>query len=226
MNPRTHHAATTLAALLFIAATASLRAGDTGKATVPTTTPDTRYGLFGLLDHRSSYGTGVIPEPMLIDETAVDNEFRVDWFHAKAGSTRTDEGKIELEKAFGLVTFELEVPYERTSSPDGVEKGLSNVDIGVRTPVFQYVSPNGFIDSTFGVGFEVGIPTTSQVSKNAEWVPKVFNDLRFGSHVSLQSICGLSMLTGPGEDSGLRVFEYGFVLGITFQHKIHVFRHR
>jgi len=218
MNLRTRPASSLLAALLFLAATTSLRAGDTGKATV-TTTPDTRYGIFGLLDHRSSYGTGVMPEPMLIDETDVDDEFRVDWFHAKTGPARTDEGKIELEKSFGLVTIELELPGERHTSPDGLEKGLGNVNIGVRAPVAQYVSPNQFFDTTFGVAFEVGIPTTSQVSKNAEWVPKVFNDLRFGSHVSLQSICGLSMLSGPGEDSGLHVFEYGFVLGVTFQHK-------
>jgi hypothetical protein len=75
------------------------------------------------------------------------------------------------------------------------------------------------IDTTFGVGFEVGIPTTSEVSKNAEYVPKIFNTLRIGSHFSLQSIAGYSILSGPGEDSGLHMFEYGFVVGFTFQHK-------
>jgi hypothetical protein len=156
---------------------------------------------------------------MIIDETDAESEIRLDWFHAKAGSARTDEAKIELEKNFGPVTFEIEVPYERESSPEGVEQGVGNIDIGVRTAVFQYVSPSGFIDTTFGVGFEFGIPTTSEVSKNAEYVPKIFNTLRIGSHFSLQSIAGYSIVSGPGEDSGLHVFEYGFVLGITFQHK-------
>jgi hypothetical protein len=179
----------------------------------------TRYGLFGLLDHRSSYGMGVLPEPMIVDETDLESEIRMDWFHAKAGAARTDEAKIELEKEFGPVTFEIEVPYERDASPDGVEQGVGNVSIGARTPVFQYVSQSGLIDTTFGVGFEVGIPTRSHVSQNTEWVPKIFNDLRIGSHVSLQSIAGYSILSGPGEDSGLRVFEYGFIFGVTFQHK-------
>jgi len=57
------------------------------------------------------------------------------------------------------------------------------------------------------------------VSKNTELVPKIFNDLRFGSHLSLQTVLGYSALFGPGEDGGLHVFEYGCVLGVTFQHK-------
>jgi hypothetical protein len=207
-----------LAALLSITAAGSLRAGSNTVTT--TTAPDTRYGLFGLMDHRSSYGEGVYPEPFIVDDTDLEhNEFRFDWLHTKAGASHSDETKFEFEKGFGLVTFELEVPYERDVSPDGVVQGMANIDLGVRCPVFQYVSPGGFFDTTFGVAFEVGIPTTSEISKNAEWVPKVFNDLRIGSHLTLQSIAGYSILSGPGEDSGLHVFEYGFVLGYTFQHK-------
>lgn len=216
MKFSSRHCVPLLAAVLSLAATTSLHAGD---ITATTAMTSTRYGLFGLLDHRSSYGMGVLPEPMIVDETDLESEVRVDWFHAKAGAARTDEAKIELEKEFGPVTFEIEVPYEREASPDGVEQGVGNVDIGVRTPVFQYVSPSGLIDTTFGVGFEVGIPTRSHVSQNTEWVPKIFNDLRIGSHVSLQTIAGYSILSGPGEDSGLHVFEYGFIFGVTFQHK-------
>ena len=216
MTHPTRYATPVLTALLSLAATITLRAGDVSKTV---TAPESTRYFFGLLDHRSSYGQGILPEPMIIDETDAESEIRLDWFHAKAGSARTDEAKIELEKNFGPVTFEIEVPYERESSPEGVEQGVGNIDIGVRTAVFQYVSPSGFIDTTFGVGFEFGIPTTSEVSKNAEYVPKIFNTLRIGSHFSLQSIAGYSIVSGPGEDSGLHVFEYGFVLGITFQHK-------
>ena len=216
MTHPTRYAMPVLTALLSLAATITLRAGDVSKTV---TAPESTRYFFGLLDHRSSYGQGILPEPMIIDETDAESEIRLDWFHAKAGSARTDEAKIELEKNFGPVTFEIEVPYERESSPEGVEQGVGNIDIGVRTAVFQYVSPSGFIDTTFGVGFEFGIPTTSEVSKNAEYVPKIFNTLRIGSHFSLQSIAGYSIVSGPGEDSGLHVFEYGFVLGITFQHK-------
>lgn len=207
-----------LTALLALVAAHSLRAGDP-TVSASTTTSD-RYGLFGLLDHRSSYGQGVYPEPFLIDDSDLEeNEIRFDWFHAKAGSGRTDVGTFEFEKGFGPVTFEIEAPYERDGGPDGVVQGFGNIDLGLRCPVYQYVSPGGFFDTTFGVAMEVGIPTTSQISKNAEWVPKVFNDLRLGSHVTLQSICGYSILSGPGEDSGLHTFEYGFILGYTIPHK-------
>lgn len=217
MNLYARHTAPLLAALFAISASPLLHAG--AGETTAVTSSSTRYGLFGLLDHRSAYGMGILPEPMIVDETDQETEIRLDWFHAKTGPVRSDEAKIELEKNFGPVTFEIEVPYERESSPEGVVQGMGNVDIGARTPIFQYVSPGGLIDTTFGVGFEVGIPTHARISQNTEWVPKVFNDFRIGSHLSLQSIAGYSILSGPGEDSGLHVFEYGFVFGITFQHK-------
>ena len=220
MKPTVRRTAHLLAVLLCFAAAHSLRAGDSSVGASTVTTPDTRYGLFGLLDHRSSYGQGVYPEPFLIDDSDLEiNEFRFDWFHAKAGSSRTDVETLELEKGFGPVTLEIEAPYERDSSPDGVVQGAGNVDLGIRCPVFEYVSPGGSFDTTFGVAFEAGIPTTSEISKNAEWVPKVFNDMRFGSHVTLQSIFGYSILSGPGEDSGLHTFEYGSLLGYTIHHK-------
>jgi hypothetical protein len=219
----THHArlaAPFVSALLALATTISAHAGDNVSLTSTVTTPDTRYGLFGLLDHRSSYGQGVFPEPFLVDDSDQEiNEFRLDWFHAKAGTARTDIGTAELEKGFGVVTLEIEVPYERDSSPDGVEQGMSNVDLGARVPFFEYVSPGGFFDTTFGTAVEVGIPTTSHVSKNTEFVPKIFNDTRLGAHLTLQTIVGYSMLFGPGDDGGLHVFEYGCTLGFTFQHK-------
>jgi hypothetical protein len=85
--------------------------------------------------------------------------------------------------------------------------------------VFQYVSSNGFVDTTFGAAIEVGIPVNSSVSKNGEVVPKIFNDLRLGDHFTLQSIVGYSRLFGGGPDRGVETFEYGFVFGWTIQHK-------
>ena len=58
----------------------------------------------------------------------------------------------------------------------------------------------------------------SSVSKNTELVPKIFNDLKLGNHLTLQSIVGYSTLFGSGDDGGLQTFEYGFVLGYTIQH--------
>ena len=207
-------------ATFCLALASFVHAGDSTTTSGSTALNSTRFGPLNMLDHRSAYGQGVFPEPFLIDDSDLERgEFRVDWLHTKAGSSHSDSGKIELEKGFGLVTLELELPYERNVSPDGVTRGVGNVSVGARVPVFQYVSQGGFFDSTTGVGLEVGIPTTSVVSKNTEIVPKIFNDLRLGSHVTLQTVLGYSALFGPGEDSGTHFFEYSGMLGYTIQHQ-------
>jgi hypothetical protein len=179
----------------------------------------TRYGLFDLLDHRSAYGQGVFPEPFLVDDSDLEvNEARLDWLTTGRNAQHSNQITAEVEKGFGLLTLELEVPWEHNADGNDVEEGFANIDVGARYPIYQYVSSNGFIDSTFGAGIEVGIPVNSTVSKNAELVPKVFNDLRLGPHFTLQSVFGYSMLFGPGEDGRLQTFEYGFVFGYTIQH--------
>jgi hypothetical protein len=210
------------ACALLAALVSNAWAGDT-LSLAPSTAAEplsTRYGLFDLLDHRSSYGQGIYPEPFLIDDSDLEtNEFRLDWFHAKAGSSRTDLVTAEVEKGFGVVTLEIEVPFERDSTPDGISQGMDNVDLGARLPIFEYVAPDNSWDTAFGVGIEIGIPTNSTVSKNAEVVPKFFNDTRIGDHITIQSIFGYSMLTGPGDDGGLHTFEYGVLAGFTIHHK-------
>ena len=183
--------------------------------------PSTRYGLFDLLDSRSQYGQGVFPEPFIVDDSDYEvNEARLDILHTKIGSQHSDLLTAELEKGFfGVLTLELEVPYEWDLNNGQRQQGFNNINLGARVPVYQYVSTSGFVDSTFGVAFEAGIPTNSTLSKNGELVPKVFNDLRLGDHFTLQSILGYSTLVGPGEDGGLQTFEYGFVFGYTIPHE-------
>jgi hypothetical protein len=177
---------------------------------------DTRYGPFGLLDQRSDYGLGVFPEPFLVDDSDYEpGEARVDWLHTQAGGSKTDIIHPEVELGFDEITFELEAPYELDTDPNA--EGFDNIDLGVRAPIYQFVSPGGLVNTTFGVGIEAGIPTESAVSKNAELVPKIFNDLRVGNF-TVQSIFGYSTLFGPGDDGGLQTFEYGFVFGYTIPH--------
>jgi hypothetical protein len=209
---------------LFLAFTATpTRAGSNSTDQTPAASnpsANTRYGLLGLLDHRSSYGEGVFPEPFLVDDSDLEvNEARLDWFHSGVANFHTDVIKGEIEKGFGLLTLEVEARYERTAVSRNIAEGMDNIDLGARYPIAQYVSSNGLIDTTFGLAFEVGIPTNSTISKNAEWVPKVFNDLKLGDHFTLQSIFGYSTLSGGGEDGGLQNFEYGFVLGYTIPHR-------
>ena len=193
-------------------------ASSTSQASVALTATGTGYGLFDLLDHRSVYGQGVFPEPLLADELDVDNEFRVDWLHTRAHGAQGDGLKAEVEKSFGLLTLEVESSYQSEKSDGETSQGVGNIDIGARYPFYEYVSANGFVNTTFGAAIEVGIPTFSHVSQSAEIVPKLFNGLFLGDHFSLQSIVGYSMLAG-GDDDGLRVLEYSFVFGYTIQHR-------
>ncbi len=180
---------------------------------------DTHYGLFNWLDHRSSYGQGVFPEPFLVDDTDLEvNEARFDWMHTKAHGITGDELSAELEKGIGPATLEAEFHYERSVEGGNITDGIGNIDLGARTPIYQYVPANGFIDATLGGALEVGIPVHSSVSRNTEFVPKVFADLVLGGHVTLQAITGYSMLFGGGEEGGAHVWEYGADLGYSITH--------
>ena len=213
----------TLSLLLWVAVT-SVRAGSAttdqmSSSAVVNPSENTRYGLFGLLDHRSDYGEGVFPEPFLVDDSDLEvNEARLDWFHSGVANFHSDQVTAEVEKGFELLTLELEIPFERNAGGGNVIEGFDNINLGARLPVAQYVSPDGFIDTTVGVGIEIGIPPNSSISRNGEWVPKVFDDLKLGEHFTLQAIFGYSTLSGGGVDGGLQNFEYGFVLGYTIPH--------
>ena len=203
------------------------RAGE-GNRSVPMAAADssanadggTRYGLLDLLDHRSTYGQGAFPEPFLVDDSILEtDEFRLDWLHTKADGQRGDVAKVELEKGFGLLTLELEVPFEKSTSGAQTMQGIGNISVGARYPLHQFVSDREFVNSTLGVAVEVGIPSNSQVGKNAEFAPKIFHDLSLGSHFTIQSVLGFSQLYGSGDDGGLKTFEYGFVFGYSIPHR-------
>jgi hypothetical protein len=179
----------------------------------------TRYGLFDLLDHSSQYGQGIFPEPFLVDDSDLEpNEARFDWLHRRAGDLKSDSVKAEIEHAFGLMTMELEVPYERDSDLSGNEQGFGNISLGARYPIYQYVSRDGLVDETMGIGVELGFPSGSPISRNTELVPKIFSDLKVGNFTT-QSVLGYSTKFGPGDEGGLQTFEYGFVFGYTVPHR-------
>lgn len=197
-----------------------LRADDSDDATTATTatsaTADSsaRYGLFDRLDHRSSYGNDVFPEPLLVNDSNLEeNEARLEWFQSRAGGH--EENNVitaELAHGFGNVTLELAAPYEIDKAPGQTTHGWDDIETSARCPLFEAVAPGGFADTTFGAAVEAGIPVNTVFGKNTELVPEVFNDTRFGNF-TIQSIFGFSMLFGGGDNGGLRTFEYGFTLG-------------
>jgi len=197
----------------------SLHAGTPDAAASSGPVPDsTRYGLFNGLDHRSQYGAGVFPEPFLVDDSDLEvNELRFDWMYSTRPGDETNHFlRAEIEKGFGNLTVELEVPFEIDKSPGQISRGFDNIDVGARYPLFQSVSSSGFVDNTIGVAVEVGIPVHTAFSQNTELVPKMFDDLKVGNF-TVQAVLGYSMLYGPGDDGGLNTFEYGFVFGYSIK---------
>lgn len=147
-----------------------------------------------------------------------ETEVELNYFHTAAGQTKNDVTSAEIQKSFGVLTFELEVPYQRTSDSDDSAKGVANIELSARSPIYQYVSDNGWVDNTTGVGVGVGIPTYSQISKNWEVESFVFNDVKFGKRFTVQTVLGYDTLVGSGNNGGTEDFEYGMVFAYTISH--------
>lgn len=187
-----------------------------------------RYGLLGLLDHRSIYGQFWFVEPLRAPEMDVDREVRVDYFHAENRGFQTDQVRPEVEYNFNLLTVEVGVPWEResTSATNPATRrtihqeshGIGSIELAARHPLFQYVSDNGALDYTLAGAFELGIPSHSPISKATEFVPELFQLLRLGEHLSIEAGTGLSLLAGP-EEGGTNSFEYNLVLGYNVEHE-------
>ena len=102
---------------------------------------------------------------------------------------------------------------------DGTAQGIGNIDLAHVIRFTNMYPATGCFDTTFGGAIEVGIPASSAISVNPEFVPKIFNDTKIGDHFTVQSILGYSTLTGGGADGGLQTFEYGFTFGYSIEHK-------
>lgn len=206
-----------LLAITFIHATVQAENQAALAGTNSLAASDSRFGLFDWLDHRSAYNREFFPQPLLVDDTSLepDGELEFSSLHTQANSQRSDIVTAEVQKSFGLLTFDLAIPYERDSEADNVSQGIGNIDLGARCPLYQFVSAKRFFDSTLGVAMEVGIPVNSAISKNTELATIIFNDLKLGEDFSLQSVFGYSTLFGGGDNGGLQTFEYGFAFGYT-----------
>jgi hypothetical protein len=180
----------------------------------------------GLLDHRSRYGEDWFPEPLRGPEGDSEREIRVDWFHGENQNRQSDEVELELEYNFGLLTFELEVPYERdveSSFDPGAgltdnsrDEGIGNIEFSVRHPIYQYVSRDERFDFTLVPTLEIAVPSGSKISEDTEFVPGLIGMFRFGEHLSLQTNVGYSFRVGP-QEGGESALEYSATLGCNLE---------
>ena len=83
----------------------------------------------------------------------------------------------------------------RSTTPPA--RGIGAIELAARHPVYQWVSQDGFADYTLAAAIEVAIPSGSEISKDTEIVPKIFQLLRLGEHFSLQAGVGYSAVIGP-----------------------------
>ena len=192
---------------------------DSDSESGPSTAPgaEGRYGLFNLLDGRSEFGTGFFPEPFLVDEGDRDNEIEFSWYHEEGAGSGTDQVTGEVEWTFWGTTVEVDVPWESdtfpgtnqfTGQPDTQRtSGMDAIGISFRHPVWQYVSPDNDIDNTLVAAFEVAAPTNSPVGKDTELVPEIFDLLRIGDHLGIQTHVGYSTELGS-DPSDEETFEY------------------
>jgi hypothetical protein len=175
------------------------------------TAQNARFGPFDCLDHRSGYYGDTFPQGLLVEDTSAEQEgeLELNYLHTGAGKKKDDVISAEAQKSFGVFTFELELPYERTVHSHSKTEGVGNIEVNGRCPLYQYVSANGVFDNSAGVGVDVGIPNNSPVSKNTELEPGIFDDFKIGNHFTVQATLAYDKLFGGGSDGGEEDFEYG-----------------
>jgi len=199
-------------ALALTTATTPAADADSLSSLRSTSATDSNGGLFDWLDSRSAYNQEFFPQPLLVDDTSLekDGELELNSLHTQAGDQHSDLFAAEIQKSFGLLTLELNVPYERDAEAGDVVQGIGNLELGARYPLHQFISAKGFFDNTLGVALEAGIPVSSVISINAELEPKIFDDLKLGANFSIQSVLGYEKLLGGGAAGGQQTFDYGF----------------
>jgi hypothetical protein len=213
-----------LIAALVLASSAQLRA-DADETPVPTTAPGTMGHRVGLLDFDSKYFRDAFPEPFRVEDTTLNNELRFDWEHDQAKGVRSDAFTAEMQKSVGIVTLEVQGQYITSSGrldlgdgdDAGSGNGFENVQVGGRVPILQFISNSGSIDNSIGINLEGGIPTNSQVSKNASASIGIFDDLALGDHFTLQTLFSYSRLFGSLPANGRDLFDYGLAFGYAIE---------
>jgi hypothetical protein len=162
---------------------------------------ENRYGFFDLLDNRSRYNTNFYPEPLNTDEMDADQELRLNYAHFENRRSRSDGVSAEMEKTFGQLTLELEVPWEHEAeTEDGAtdnSDGVGNVEIAARHPIYQFVSQSGWFDYTLGANAELAVATGSDVSKKTEVVIGLYQTMAFDEHLTLQTRAAYSTTMKP-----------------------------
>jgi hypothetical protein len=197
---------------------------DTPAARQLVATSDSQRYFFGLLDHRSRYGSGFFPEHFRQTSLDAEHELRVDYFHGEQSVRREDEVEAEVEWAIGNLTLTIEAEWEserELNTDDGVigrQEGWQTVKFKAHHPFYQFVSRDDFIDYTLVGKVSLGLPLASSLhNDDYEIYPLVGQMLRLGDHFSTQTWTGVNFIVGPKE-GGHHEFRYGALFGWNVYH--------
>jgi hypothetical protein len=169
-------------------------------STAPSTNPAAGRYFFNLLDTRSRYGADFFPDPFLGPEFDSEKQLEADYLHAEKRGLRDDQidagfqwnliGQLTVAGEFG---WDSEHASANSDSAGGDSEstggtGFENVTLSIYHPVFQYVTPDNFLDYTAAVRLDAGFPTRTQVSgKDLELTPYLGHLLRIGDSISIEA---------------------------------------
>ena len=191
---------------------------------IPAAPPaDGRY-FFNLLDHRSKYATGFFPGGIVAAAMPAQREIAETWYDYQRPGLRTQFFYNEIKWGLDQWTLSFEAPWQH-AHVDGAGAGASrnldgfgNFAISFRSPIYQYVSKNGFWDYSLVPDFEVDAPSGSATSTGTVIYPQVYQLLGIGNHLSLQGSFGTAFLTGSGL-GGQKQIRWSAIIGYNVYHR-------
>ncbi|HUB25978.1 MAG TPA: hypothetical protein VL992_11160 [Tepidisphaeraceae bacterium] len=191
-----------------------------------TTNPASNRYFFGLLDHRSVYGSDFFPDPLIGPEFDADQQIEVDYAHSEKRGVVDDEVDGGFQwNVVGELTIAAEAGWESdhesnsgdTGDSDDGGSGAENIDLAVYHPIFQFVSDNHAIDYSAVARLDVGIPTRTPVSgDDAQLTPYIGHLLRLGDHICIEAWTGSQFTIAPEQTNQ---FIYGGLLGYAIDHQ-------
>jgi hypothetical protein len=162
---------------------------------------NSRY-FFGLLDHRSNYAKGFFPGSFLAADLPAEREVAMTWYHFEKPGMQNDIFYNEVKWGLDQWTAVFEAPYQHDHVEGSVPgssrnlDGFANFNIAFRSPVYQYVSPNGFWDYSVVPQIVVNAPSGSAVDTGTSITAEAGELLGIGKHIGLQWTIGNTFLTG------------------------------
>ncbi|MGC8625011.1 MAG: hypothetical protein ACP5VQ_07075 [Phycisphaerae bacterium] len=191
---------------------------------IPASPPASSRYFFNLLDHRSKYAVGFFPGGIVAAAMPAQREIAETWYHYQRPGLQDDLFYNEVKWGIDQWTFSFEAPWQHehvdgsTAGSSRNLDGFNNFAISFRSPIYEYVSKNGFWDYSLVPDIEVDAPSGSATSTGTVLYPQVYQLLGIGNHLSLQGSFGTAFLTGS-KLGGQKEINWSAIIGYNLYHK-------